>query len=169
MPDVSNVQYRWEQEDGREEGNSRILFFLNVCSQTFKLIAKRGKTLSCFTFLPTNKDNIIISASPSPRCAMEVEAPSSPAVSLIHDASFNRLKNIQFKKQQLAGQSDTTTTASSSPHVFPESVIRPNQCMVVTPPLLSAVCDVLDNLLVVSPKETTIALRRADTLTSLSR
>ncbi|XP_026555233.1 rotatin [Pseudonaja textilis] len=105
-------------------------------------------------------DTWIISASPSPGCAMEVEAPSSPAVSLIHDASLNRLVT--------QGQSDRTTTASSSPHVFPESVIRPNQCMVVTPPLLSAVCGVLDNLLVVSPKETTIALRRADTLISLS-
>ncbi|KAL7984427.1 hypothetical protein Chor_002997 [Crotalus horridus] len=103
----------------------------------------------------------IISVSPSPGCAMEVEAPSSPAVSLIHDASLNRLIT--------QGQSDTTTTASSSPHVSPEAVIRPNQCMVVTPPLLSAVCGVLDNLLVVTPKETTIALQRAHTLTALSR
>ncbi|XP_070603560.1 rotatin isoform X2 [Erythrolamprus reginae] len=105
-------------------------------------------------------DTWIISASLSPGCAMDVEAPSSPAVSLIHDASLNRLVT--------QGQSDTTTTASSSPHVSPESVSRPNQHMVVTPPLLSAVCGVLDNLLVVTPKETTIALRSAHTLLALS-
>ncbi|XP_032078942.1 rotatin isoform X1 [Thamnophis elegans] len=105
-------------------------------------------------------DTWIISASSSPGCAMDIEAPSSPAVSLIHDASLNRLVT--------QGQSDRTTTASSSPHVFPESDIRPNQCMAVTPPLLSAVCGVLDNLLVVTPVETTIALRRAQTLTALS-
>ncbi|XP_013919712.1 PREDICTED: rotatin [Thamnophis sirtalis] len=104
-------------------------------------------------------DTWIISAPSSPGCAMDIEAPSLPA-SLIHDASLNRLVT--------QGQSDRTTTASSSPHVFPESDIRPNQCMAVTPPLLSAVCGVLDNLLVVTPVETTIALRRAQTLTALS-
>ncbi|KAM6453844.1 rotatin isoform 1-T1 [Liasis olivaceus] len=108
----------------------------------------------------STSDTWIISVSPSPGCAMELEAPSSPAVSLIRDAAVNR-----FIAQ---GQSDTTTTASSSPHDSPETVIRPNQCTVVTPPLLSAVCGLLDNLLVVTPKETTTALRRAHTLTVLS-
>ncbi|XP_007439991.1 rotatin-like [Python bivittatus] len=108
----------------------------------------------------STSDTWIISVSPSPGCAMELEAPSSPAVSLIRDVAVNR-----FIAQ---GQSDTTTTASSSPHDSPETVTRPNQCAVVTPPLLSAVCGLLDNLLVVTPKETTTALRRAHTLTVLS-
>lgn len=67
------------------------------------------------------------------------------------------------------GQSDTTTTASPSPHDSPQSAVLPNQCAVVTPPLLSAVCSLLDNLLVVVPKDTGIALQRAHLLTALSR
>uniref|UniRef100_A0A670ZPV2 Rotatin n=1 Tax=Pseudonaja textilis TaxID=8673 RepID=A0A670ZPV2_PSETE len=74
------------------------------------------------------------------------------------DVDFSLGDQLVSTKNGMNGQSDRTTTASSSPHVFPESVIRPNQCMVVTPPLLSAVCGVLDNLLVVSPKETTIQI-----------
>uniref|UniRef100_A0A8C3SN29 Rotatin n=1 Tax=Chelydra serpentina TaxID=8475 RepID=A0A8C3SN29_CHESE len=64
--------------------------------------------------------------------------------------------------------SDTTTTASPSPHDSPQSAVLSNQCALVTPPLLSAVCSLLDNLLVVVPKDTGIALRQADLLTPLS-
>uniref|UniRef100_A0A8C3SPF1 Rotatin n=1 Tax=Chelydra serpentina TaxID=8475 RepID=A0A8C3SPF1_CHESE len=56
--------------------------------------------------------------------------------------------------------SDTTTTASPSPHDSPQSAVLSNQCALVTPPLLSAVCSLLDNLLVVVPKDTGIALRQ---------
>uniref|UniRef100_A0A670I8M4 Rotatin n=1 Tax=Podarcis muralis TaxID=64176 RepID=A0A670I8M4_PODMU len=73
-----------------------------------------------------------------------------------------------FSKLCVVGQSDTTTTASSSPHDSPQSTIRPNQCAVVTPPLLSAVCGLLDNLLIVTPKDTGVALQQAQTLTALS-
>uniref|UniRef100_A0A8C3SN88 Rotatin n=1 Tax=Chelydra serpentina TaxID=8475 RepID=A0A8C3SN88_CHESE len=54
------------------------------------------------------------------------------------------------------------------PHDSPQSAVLSNQCALVTPPLLSAVCSLLDNLLVVVPKDTGIALRQADLLTPLS-
>uniref|UniRef100_A0A8C4WTT4 Rotatin n=1 Tax=Gopherus evgoodei TaxID=1825980 RepID=A0A8C4WTT4_9SAUR len=56
------------------------------------------------------------------------------------------------------GQSDTTTTAT--PHDSPQPDVLSNQCALVTPPLLSAVCSLLGNLLVVVPKDTGIALQQ---------
>uniref|UniRef100_A0A8C4Y4T1 Rotatin n=1 Tax=Gopherus evgoodei TaxID=1825980 RepID=A0A8C4Y4T1_9SAUR len=62
--------------------------------------------------------------------------------------------------------SDTTTTAT--PHDSPQPDVLSNQCALVTPPLLSAVCSLLGNLLVVVPKDTGIALQQAHLLTHLS-
>nr|XP_028594404.1 LOW QUALITY PROTEIN: rotatin [Podarcis muralis] len=108
----------------------------------------------------STSDTVIISSSPSPGCAVELQLPTSPPIARICDVPLNRL--------MAQGQSDTTTTASSSPHDSPQSTIRPNQCAVVTPPLLSAVCGLLDNLLIVTPKDTGVALQQAQTLTALS-
>ncbi|KAF7245226.1 Rotatin [Varanus komodoensis] len=108
----------------------------------------------------STSDTVIISAAPSLECAREVQAPTSPPVSIIREVPVNRL--------MAQGQSDTATTASSSPQDSPQSLIRPKQCAVVTPPLLSAVCSLLDNLLIVSPKDTGNAVQRAHTLTALS-
>ncbi|NXJ02101.1 RTTN protein, partial [Psophia crepitans] len=66
------------------------------------------------------------------------------------------------------GQSDTTTTESPSQHDSPMSATLPKQHAVVTPALLSAVCSLLQNLLVVTPKDTGIALQHAHLLTALS-
>uniref|UniRef100_A0A8C8RCN7 Rotatin n=1 Tax=Pelusios castaneus TaxID=367368 RepID=A0A8C8RCN7_9SAUR len=74
---------------------------------------------------------------------------------------------VVFFGHCVLGQSDTTTTEYPSPHDSPQSAVLPNQCALVTPPLLSAVCSLLDNLLVVVPKDTGIALRQAHLLTAL--
>uniref|UniRef100_A0A7M4EF81 Rotatin n=1 Tax=Crocodylus porosus TaxID=8502 RepID=A0A7M4EF81_CROPO len=66
------------------------------------------------------------------------------------------------------GQSDTTTTAPPSLCDSPLSAVLSKQCAVVTPPLVSAVCSLLDNLLAVMPKDTGIALQKAHLLPLLS-
>ncbi|KFQ35147.1 Rotatin, partial [Merops nubicus] len=66
------------------------------------------------------------------------------------------------------GQSDTTTAESPSRHDSPMYATLSKQCAVVTPALLSAVCSLLHNLLVVTPKDTGIALQQAHLLTALS-
>ncbi|KAJ7338639.1 hypothetical protein JRQ81_012541, partial [Phrynocephalus forsythii] len=104
----------------------------------------------------STSETLIISSSPS---LVELQAPASPRSST-HDMPANRLT--------AQGQSDTTTTASLSPYDSLQSVIRPNQCAVVTPPLLSAVCSLLDNLLIATPEDTGAALQQAHTLTALS-
>uniref|UniRef100_A0A8C3K8K8 Rotatin n=1 Tax=Calidris pygmaea TaxID=425635 RepID=A0A8C3K8K8_9CHAR len=65
-------------------------------------------------------------------------------------------------------QSDTTTTESPSQHGSPMSATLSKQRAVVTPALLSAVCSLLHNLLVVTPEDTGIALQQAHLLTALS-
>ncbi|XP_042319434.1 rotatin isoform X2 [Sceloporus undulatus] len=107
----------------------------------------------------STSDTVIISSSPSLGCVSEVPAPTSPPLGIIRDVPVNR-----FMAQ---GQSDTTTTASSL-RDSQQSVISSHQCTVVTPPLLSAVCSLLDNLLIVTPKDTGIALQRSHILTALS-
>uniref|UniRef100_A0A8C3BM81 Rotatin n=1 Tax=Cairina moschata TaxID=8855 RepID=A0A8C3BM81_CAIMO len=66
------------------------------------------------------------------------------------------------------GQSDTTTAASPSQHDSATSAMS-KQCAVVTPALLSAVCSLLHNLMIVTPKDTGIALQQVHLLTALSR
>ncbi|XP_048363804.1 rotatin isoform X3 [Sphaerodactylus townsendi] len=108
----------------------------------------------------STSETMIISPAPSRENAVELQATTSPRPSVIHEVPVNRL--------MAQGQSDTTATTSSSPHDSPRTTIRPNQCAVVTPPLLSAVCGLLNNLLIVTPKDTGIALQQAHTLTALS-
>ncbi|XP_028921546.1 rotatin isoform X1 [Ornithorhynchus anatinus] len=81
-----------------------------------------------------------------------------PTASLIPETPLDRLV--------AQGQSETTTT-SSSPQDSPHSAHMPNACSVVTPPLLSAVCSLLDNLLIVAPKDTAAAFHQAHLLTAL--
>nr|XP_048696096.1 rotatin isoform X6 [Caretta caretta] len=103
----------------------------------------------------------IFSATPSLRSVDELQAPT-----LLASACF--VPEIPVDRLMAQGQSDTTTTASPSPHDSPQTAVLSNQCALVTPPLLSAVCSLLDNLLVVVPKDTGIALRQAHLLTPLS-
>nr|XP_006121480.1 rotatin isoform X2 [Pelodiscus sinensis] len=109
----------------------------------------------------STSDTMIISASPSMGSADEMQA-AVPLASacFVPETSVDRL--------MAQGQSNTTTTASSSPHNSPQSVILTNKCALVTPPLLSAVCSLLNNLLAVVPKDTGIALQQAHLLTALS-
>ncbi|XP_073187825.1 rotatin isoform X6 [Lepidochelys kempii] len=109
----------------------------------------------------STSDTMIFSASPSLRSVDELQAPTPLA-----SACF--VPEIPVDRLMAQGQSDTTTTASPSPHDFPQTAVLSNQCALVTPPLLSAVCSLLDNLLVVVPKDTGIALRQAHLLTPLS-
>lgn len=74
-----------------------------------------------------------------------------------------------FLIQRTLGQSDTTITESPSEHDSPTSAALSKQRAVVTPALLSAVCSLLHNLLVVMPKDTGIALQQTHLLTTLSR
>ncbi|EMP35653.1 Rotatin, partial [Chelonia mydas] len=110
----------------------------------------------------STSDTMIFSASPSLGSVDELQAPTPLA-----SACF--VPEIPVDRLMAQGQSDTTTTASPSPHDSPQTAVLSNQCALVTPPLLSAVCSLLDNLLVVVPKDTGIALRQAHLLTPLSR
>ncbi|XP_043364109.1 rotatin isoform X7 [Dermochelys coriacea] len=103
----------------------------------------------------------IFSASPSLGSVDELQAPTPLASDCF-------VPEIPVDRLMAQGQSDTTTTASPSPHDSPQTAVLSNQCALVTPPLLSAVCSLLDNLLVVVPKDTGIALRQAHLLTPLS-
>ncbi|NWU92825.1 RTTN protein, partial [Upupa epops] len=100
-------------------------------------------------------------SSPSLGSAAELQAvvPMNPT-SFIPETAVDRLT--------VQGQSDTTTTESPSQHDSPVSATLSKQRAVVTPALLSAVCSLLHNLLVVTPKDTGIALQQAHLLTALS-
>ncbi|NWX99551.1 RTTN protein, partial [Nothoprocta ornata] len=109
----------------------------------------------------STSDTMILSASPSLGSATELQAKvQTYSTSFIPQTAADRL--------MAQGQSDTTTTGSSSQHVSPLSVALPKQSAVVTPALLSAVCNLLHNLLVVTPEDTAIALQQAHLLTALS-
>ncbi|XP_043364107.1 rotatin isoform X5 [Dermochelys coriacea] len=109
----------------------------------------------------STSDTMIFSASPSLGSVDELQAPTPLASDCF-------VPEIPVDRLMAQGQSDTTTTASPSPHDSPQTAVLSNQCALVTPPLLSAVCSLLDNLLVVVPKDTGIALRQAHLLTPLS-
>ncbi|XP_029446758.1 rotatin isoform X2 [Rhinatrema bivittatum] len=78
----------------------------------------------------------------------------------IHETPVDRL--------MAQGRSDTTTTGSHSSEDPCLSAVVPDLCAVVTPPLLSAICSLLENLLIVTPKDTSSALQQAHILMSLS-
>ncbi|XP_019380164.1 PREDICTED: rotatin isoform X1 [Gavialis gangeticus] len=109
----------------------------------------------------STSDTMILSASPSVGSAAELQVPvSSHLTSFIPETPVDRL--------MAQGQSDTTTTAPPSLCDSPLSAVLSKQCAVVTPPLVSAVCSLLDNLLAVMPKDTGIALQKAHLLPLLS-
>ncbi|NXU83630.1 RTTN protein, partial [Xiphorhynchus elegans] len=109
----------------------------------------------------STSETMILSASPSLGCGTELQAtlPTS-STSFIPETVVDRL--------MAQGQSDTTITESPSQHDSPMSAALSKQYGVVTPALLSAVCSLLHNLLVVTPKDTGIALQQAHLLTALS-
>ncbi|XP_015710680.1 rotatin isoform X1 [Coturnix japonica] len=108
----------------------------------------------------STSETMILSASPAPGSVTELQA-TVPAnsTSFVPETAINRL--------MAQGQSDTTTTASPSQHDSPLSAAISKQCAVVTPALLSAVCNLLHNLLLVIPQDTGIALQQG-LLTALS-
>ncbi|NXA33543.1 RTTN protein, partial [Eudromia elegans] len=109
----------------------------------------------------STSDTMILSASPSLGSATELEAKvPTYSSSFIPKTAANRL--------MAQGQSDTTTTGSASQHGSRMSVVLSKQCAVVTPALLSAVCSLLHNLVVVTPEDTGIALQQTRLLTALS-
>ncbi|NXP27460.1 RTTN protein, partial [Scytalopus superciliaris] len=109
----------------------------------------------------STSETMILSASPSLGSVTELQGavPTSSA-SFIPETVVDRL--------MAQGQSDTTITESPSQDDSPMSAALSKQHGVVTPALLSAVCSLLHNLLVVTPKDTGIALQQAHLLTALS-
>ncbi|XP_030121781.4 rotatin isoform X2 [Taeniopygia guttata] len=108
----------------------------------------------------STSQTMILSASPSLGSVAELQATVPSSASFIPETVVDRLT--------AQGQSDTTITESPSQHDSPMSAARSKQCAVVTPALLSAVCSLLHNLLVVMPKDTGIALQQTHLLTTLS-
>ncbi|NWR34815.1 RTTN protein, partial [Tachuris rubrigastra] len=109
----------------------------------------------------STSETMILSASPSLGSVTELQAtiPTS-STSFIPETVVDRL--------MAQGQSDTTITESPTQHASPMSAALSKKRGVVTPALLSAVCGLLHNLLVVMPKYTGIALQQAHLLTALS-
>ncbi|XP_053427754.1 rotatin [Nycticebus coucang] len=62
---------------------------------------------------------------------------------------------------QFVAQAQHETPPPRPPRDSSLSAPLPKQCACVTPPLLSAVCSLLDNLLAISPRDTANALRQA--------
>ncbi|NXF40605.1 RTTN protein, partial [Nyctibius bracteatus] len=109
----------------------------------------------------STSETMIRSASPSLGSVTELQATvPTNSTSFIPETVVDRLV--------AQGQSVTTTTESSSQHDSPMPAALSKQHAVVTPALLSAVCSLLHNLLVVTPKDTGIALQQAHLLTALS-
>ncbi|NWT00695.1 RTTN protein, partial [Mionectes macconnelli] len=109
----------------------------------------------------STSETMILSASPSLVSITELQAtvPTSSA-SFIPETVVDRL--------MAQGQSDTTITESPTQHASPMPTALSKKHGVVTPALLSAVCSLLHNLLVVMPKDTGTALQQAHLLTALS-
>uniref|UniRef100_A0A8C8B710 Rotatin n=1 Tax=Otus sunia TaxID=257818 RepID=A0A8C8B710_9STRI len=116
--------------------------------------------LGCYMFdLNSSKDNLVVEKGDFDDSLNFWNAPSSKSQSS-HSQSTS--------ETMVTCQSDTTTTESPSQHDSPMSAALSKQRAVVTPALLSAVCSLLHNLLVVTPKDTGIALQQAHLLTALS-
>ncbi|XP_061220635.1 rotatin isoform X1 [Neopsephotus bourkii] len=109
----------------------------------------------------STSETMILSLSPTLGTLTELQAPvPTNPISFIPETVVDRL--------MAQGQSETTTTESPSQHDSPMSAALSKQWAVVTPALLSAVCSLLHNLLVVTPEDTGIALQQAHLLTALS-
>ncbi|KAM6373608.1 rotatin isoform 9-T9 [Alca torda] len=109
----------------------------------------------------STSETMIRSVSPSLGSASELQA-------IVPTNSTSFIPETVVDRLIAQGQSDTTTTESPSQHDSPMSAALSKQRAVVTPALLSAVCSLLHNLLVVTPKDTGIALQQAHLLTALS-
>ncbi|OPJ68502.1 rotatin isoform C [Patagioenas fasciata monilis] len=109
----------------------------------------------------STSETMIQSASPSLGSVTELQA-------IVPKNSTSFIPETVVDRLMAQGQSDTTTTESLGQHDSPMSATLSKQRAVVTPALLSAVCSLLHNLLVVTPKDTGIALQRAHLLTALS-
>ncbi|XP_075350409.1 rotatin [Mycteria americana] len=109
----------------------------------------------------STSETMIRSASPSLGSVTELQA-------IVPTNSTRFIPETVADRLTAQGQSDTTTTESPSQHDSPMSATLSKQHAVVTPALLSAVCSLLHNLLVVTPKDTGIALQQAHLLTALS-
>ncbi|NXP14933.1 RTTN protein, partial [Thinocorus orbignyianus] len=109
----------------------------------------------------STSETMIRSVSPSLESATELQA-------IVPTNSTSFIPETVVDRLIAQGQSDTTTTESPNQHGSPMSATLSKQCAVVTPALLSAVCGLLHNLLVVTPEETGIALQQTHLLTALS-
>ncbi|NXE81574.1 RTTN protein, partial [Cochlearius cochlearius] len=109
----------------------------------------------------STSETMILSASPSLGSVTELQA-------MVPTNSTCFIPETVVDRLMAQGQSDTTTTESPRQHHSPMSATLSKQHAVVTPALLSAVCSLLHNLLVVTPKDTGIALQQAHLLTALS-
>ncbi|NXV10917.1 RTTN protein, partial [Cepphus grylle] len=109
----------------------------------------------------STSETMIRSVSPSLGSASELQA-------IVPTNSTSFIPETVVDRLIAQGQSDTTTTESPSQHDSPMSATLSKQRAVVTPALLSAVCSLLHNLLIVTPKDTGIALQQAHLLTALS-
>ncbi|KAF1454692.1 Rotatin, partial [Spheniscus demersus] len=109
----------------------------------------------------STSETMIRSASPSLGSVTELQA-------IVPTSSSRFIPETVVDRLMAQGHSDTTTTESPSQHDSPMSATLSKQHAVVTPALLSAVCSLLHNLLVVTPKDTGIALQQAHLLTALS-
>ncbi|KAK1192717.1 RTTN protein, partial [Pygoscelis papua] len=109
----------------------------------------------------STSETMIRSASPSLGSVTELQA-------IVPTSSSRFIPETVVDRLMAQGHSDTTTTESPSQHDSPMSATLSKQRAVVTPALLSAVCSLLHNLLVVTPKDTGIALQQVHLLTALS-
>ncbi|XP_010179221.1 PREDICTED: rotatin, partial [Mesitornis unicolor] len=110
----------------------------------------------------STSETMIQSASPSLGSVAELQA-------VVQTNSTSFIPETVADRLMAQGQSDTTTAESPSQHDSPMSATVSKQHAVVTPALLSAVCSLLHNLLVVTPQDTGFALQQAHLLTALSR
>ncbi|CAH2284654.1 rotatin [Pelobates cultripes] len=94
-------------------------------------------------------------------------ASSSSAEHLISLAASPVCENIA-DHQLDQGQNKKSRTASLSSGEMCVSVGMPDQCSLVSPSLLSAICSLLENLLITNPKDTASALSERQILTDLT-
>ncbi|NWW73828.1 RTTN protein, partial [Climacteris rufus] len=107
----------------------------------------------------STSETMILSASPSLGSVTDLQATVPSSTNFIAETVVDRLT---------AQGNDTTITDSPGQHDSPMSAALSKQRAVVTPALLSAVCSLLHNLLVLMPKDTGTAIQQTHLLTALS-
>uniref|UniRef100_A0A8B9IZN8 Rotatin n=1 Tax=Amazona collaria TaxID=241587 RepID=A0A8B9IZN8_9PSIT len=152
-----------DEESGLPQTGKHALKTLLYHCQFYEHVKQMVKHcyLGCYMFdLNSSKeDNLIIEKGDFDDSLNLWKAPSSQSHSS-HSQSTS--------ETMVTCQSDTTTTESPSQHDSPMSAALSKQWAIVTPALLSAVCSLLHNLLVVTPEDTGIALQQAHLLTAFS-